>query len=263
MPTRAAAEAAFLTIPRRIAYSLLGAALAMGAPLGLLCVNLISDGQPSFYGIQQEIASEPLSYAYVLVSTMLVFGMFGWFLGRQADRLIDLSTTDDLTGLLNARGFYQRPHQELARAQRSREPLSLFILDLDDLKSINDHYGHEAGDRALRVVATTMRETLRATDIGARVGGDEFMLLAPNTGAVAGVTLAQRIRTQAAEKRSQLPGLATTISVGVATFDPGRGAAVDAAGLTRAADEALYDAKREGGNRVCAVHVVRNSQHLS
>ena len=119
----------------------------------------------------QEIVSEVLSHAYVLVSTMLVFAAFGWFLGRQTDRLIELSTTDELTGLLNASGFYGGLHRELARAQRSLQSLSLLIVDLDSLKTISDRHGYEAGGRALRAVALIMRDTLRVTDIAARVWG--------------------------------------------------------------------------------------------
>jgi hypothetical protein len=125
-------------IPRRIVYALLGAALAAGAPAGLLLVRFASGGGDSFSWMGREIASEPLTYVYVAVSTVTVFALFGWLLGQQADRLIELSTTDALTRLLNARGFYQRLHQELARARRSRQPLSLVIIDLDGLKSICD-----------------------------------------------------------------------------------------------------------------------------
>jgi two-component system cell cycle response regulator len=183
---------------------------------------------------------------------MIVFALFGWRLGRQADRLIELSTTDGLTGLLNARGFYRQLHHELARAGRSRQPLSIVALDLDGLKRINDRQGHEAGDRALRAVAETMRETLRTTDIGARVGGDEFTVLAPNTNAAAALTLAERIRTRAADPRSPLALLAATVSLGVVTFDPSKDTATDAAALMRTADDALYDAKRGGGNRAAS-----------
>jgi diguanylate cyclase (GGDEF)-like protein len=180
----------------------------------------------------------------------MVFALFGWVVGRQADRLIELSTTDGLTGLLNVRGFRERFHQEFARACRLRQPLSVLVIDLDGLKRINDHHGHEIGDCALRAVADTMRDSLRATDIGARVGGDEFTLLAPDTTDTAAVTLAERIRTRATDAQSELARLAASLSVGVVTFDGGEDVGTDAAGLMRAADQALYRAKRGGGNRV-------------
>lgn len=246
-------------MPRRIAYALLGAALATGAPAGLLLVRFASSGADSFSWITREIAGEPLTYAYVAVSTMAVFALFGWLLGQQADRLIELSTTDALTRLLNARGFHQRLREELARARRSGQPLSLLIIDLDGLKTINDCHGHEVGDRALRAVAERMREALRVTDIGGRVGGDEFTLLAPDTTEAAAVTLAERIRTRVAEAQSPRALVAASISVGVVTFDPSQDAHADATALMTAADLALYEAKRAGGNRVKAARTARTA----
>jgi diguanylate cyclase (GGDEF)-like protein len=225
----------------------------------LLLVRLSTSGKGSFSWVEREIASQALTYAYVAVSTTVVFGLFGWLLGRQADRLIEVSTTDALTGLLNTRGFRQRLQQELPRARRSRQPLSLVLIDLDGLKRINDQHGHEVGDRTLRSVAETIRDTLRITDLGARVGGDEFTVLAPNTPERAAVTLAERIRTRAADSRSQLARLAATISLGVVTFDPGQDAGADEKALMRAADEALYDSKRGGGNRVNAARVFKTA----
>ena len=109
------------------------------------------------------------------------------------------------------------------------------------------------GDRALRAVAETMRDMFRVTDRGARLGGDAFMLLAPNRDEAAAVTLAERIRTPAAETQSQRSFLVASVSLGVVTFDSGQDSDADATALMRAADEALYGAKRRGGgNRVTA-----------
>jgi diguanylate cyclase (GGDEF)-like protein len=231
-------------------YAVLGAALSVGAPVGLLLVRFAAgEGDPVSW-IAREIDAERLSYIYVAASTMIVFALFGWLLGCQADRLIELSTTDGLTGLLNVRGLRERLQQELARARRSRQPLSLVVIDLDGLKRINDRHGHEAGDGALRAVAQTLREMLRLTDVAARVGGDEFTLLVPNTPETAAVSLAERIRMRATEAQSSLALVGASISLGVVTFDPAQNNSADAAALMRAADEALYDAKRGGGNRV-------------
>lgn len=130
--------------------------------------------------------------------------------------------------------------------------MSIVPLDLDGLKRINDRHGHEAGDRALRAVAEAMRDTLRTTDVAARVGGDEFIVLAPNTAAAAAITLAERIRTRAADAQSLLAPVAATVSLGVVTFNPSEDTGTDAAALMRTADEALYDAKRGGGNRAAS-----------
>jgi diguanylate cyclase (GGDEF)-like protein len=104
-----------------------------------------------------------------------------------------------------------------------------------------------------------MRETLRVTDIGGRVGGDEFTLLAPNTTEAAAVTLAERVRTRVAEAQSQHPLVPTSISLGVVTFDPTQDAHADATALMKAADAALYEAKRAGGNRVKAARIARTA----
>jgi diguanylate cyclase (GGDEF)-like protein len=259
MPTDSATEILPQRIPRQIVFAVLGAALSVGAPVGLLLVRFAAGEGDSVSWMAREVATERLTYTYVAASTMIVFGLFGWLLGCQVDRLIELSTTDGLTGLLNVRGFHQRVQQELARARRSRQPLSLIIIDLDGLKSINDRNGHEVGDRALRAVAQTMRDTLRLTDVAARVGGDEFTLLAPNTSETAAVTLAERIRMRATEAQSQLALLAASISLGVVTLDPAQNNSADAAALMRAADEALYEAKRRGGNRVNAARLAKRA----
>jgi diguanylate cyclase (GGDEF)-like protein len=245
-------------VPRRIVYAVLGAALSIGAPAGLLLVRFAA-GEGSASWMAREIATERVTYTYVAGSTMIVFALFGWFLGSQADRFIELSTTDGLTGLLNVRGFHQRLQQELARADRSHQPLSLVIIDLDGLKSINDRHGHEVGNRALGAVAETMRDTLRLTDTAARVGGDEFTFLAPNTSENAAVMLAERIRMRATEAQSELARLAGGISLGVVTFDPAQNNVADAAALMRTADEALYESKRAGGNRVNSARLAKTA----
>ena len=243
----------------RVVYAVLGAALSVGAPVGLLLVRVAAGEGDWVSWLAREIATDGRTYAYVTTSTMVVFTLFGWLLGRQADRLIELSTTDGLTGILNVRGFRQRLQQELARARRWQQPLSLVIIDLDGLKQINDRHGHEAGDRALRAVAQTLRDTLRLTDVAARVGGDEFTLLAANTPETAAVTLAERIRVRATGPQSPLALLAASLSLGVVTFDPAQNNSADAAALRRAADEALYEAKRAGGNRVTAARLARTA----
>lgn len=195
-----------------------------------------------------EIDEHLPDYVYVGVSTALAFGLFGYLTGRHADHLAALSQTDPLTGLFNARRLFDSLDAELARAHRYREPLSLLLVDLDGLKTLNDRHGHAAGDEAIRGLARVIRSHLRETDIGARWGGDEFGVLAPNTSEPAALALAERIRAMIPEAAA---GWRLSGSVGVATIDPGRdGAVVDPATLMRAADAALYEAKRRGRNRV-------------
>ncbi|HEX6739995.1 MAG TPA: GGDEF domain-containing protein [Vicinamibacteria bacterium] len=225
-------------LPRRHTYPLAAMVLALGAPLGLRGLEAVT-GEP------------PLgawAYGYVTVSTLIAFSVFGHVLGRQADRLLELARTDDLTGLHNTRAFRERLREEEARVRRYPQPLSLLLLDLDGLKAINDAQGHRAGDAALARVAAEMRAEARATDCCSRWGGDEFAVLAPNTAAEPALALAERIRTRIAATAG---ASRLTVSVGVATLDAATGF-IMGDDLVRAADDALYRAKGLGGNRACA-----------
>jgi len=237
---------------RRILFAGAGGVLSAGAPLGLLAVRLAKRGRRwrsmSLRRAMREIGDNRPDYVYVLGATALAFGLFGYVLGRHADHLAELSETDPLTGLPNARRLFDRLDAELARARRYREALALLLVDLDGLKMINDRYGHHAGDDAIRAVAEVIRSELRETDVGARWGGDEFAVLAPNTSEAAALALAERIRATIAGTGAPWP---LSGSVGVATIDPtADGEVVDSTTLMRAADRALYEAKRSGRNRV-------------
>jgi len=234
-----------LALPRRVSRALTGAVLAVGAPVGLLAVRLLPTGATHPGGVRGELAGDPSTYMYVTVSTVAVFALFGYVLGRQEDALVALSHTDPLTGLGNALAFERHFEQEMSRAARYGEPLSLLVVDVDRLKDINDRHGHRAGSQALQAVGRALRSGGRATDLSARVGGDEFALLAPNTSRGAAAALAERIRALVAEG-----GDGVTVSLGIATLESARGS--DPRALLDGADAALYDAKRQGRNRVVA-----------
>ena len=239
---------------RTLAYALAGGLLSAGAPVGLLGLRLgLIRSRPDALTLRRalrELAADRAGFSFVGASTAVVFTIFGYVLGRQADRLAELSQTDTLTGLSNARGFFERLETELARARRYGEPFALLIADVDGLKDINDRDGHHAGDEAIRCVADVIRAELRETDAGARWGGDEFAILAPNTAPEAARALAERVRASIPRRA----GASLTASFGVATLDPGRDRAlVDSDALMRIADAALYEAKRSGRNRVVAV----------
>jgi diguanylate cyclase (GGDEF)-like protein len=233
------------TVPRRFTYAATGVLLALGAPLGLALLRLATAWEVSPTLLSREVQEDLGGFLYVTVSTMAVFLAFGYVLGRQADALVDLSRTDPLTGLRNQRAFDERLAEEVARARRYGGPLSLVIADVDGLKAVNDRGGHHAGNLALRAVADAMRKDARQTDMAARIGGDEFALLAPNTVAGEAVALGERIRSLVAEQDA----IPVTISVGVATLG---GEQPDAAALLQAADAALYEAKHRGRNQVVA-----------
>jgi diguanylate cyclase (GGDEF)-like protein len=235
-------------MPRRASYVLAAALLALGAPLGLLLLRALRGGGFALGALGGELARDGLTYAYVAVSTMLAFCLFGYVLGRQADQLYELSSIDALTGLHNRRIAQERLHEECARVERYGGALALLLVDLDGLKAINDRSGHRAGDLALKRVAEAIRSGARSTDVAARWGGDEFMVLVPSAGEGEARHLAERIRAFAMEE-VVAGGPAITVSVGVAVAEPTVGP-LAAEMLVRAADAALYEAKRAGRNRV-------------
>jgi len=235
---------------RRIAYTISGALLALGAPTGLLLMRLLRRREVSWRTVSKEIAGDRATYGYVAGSTTMAFALFGGVLGHYADKLARLATTDPLTGLLNARAFDQRLRQEVARAARYGGPVALLMLDLDGLKAINDQQGHQAGDRALQSVASAIRAALREVDLAARLGGDEFGVLAPRTDYSAAMALGNRVRAIAADRLAAALGERCTVSVGAACLRP-TGSRTGTPGLLiKSADTALYEAKRQGGNRV-------------
>ncbi len=229
---------------RRALYSGVGALLALGAPAGLIVLEAIRARRASGEWLLQEFASHAAVHVYITVGTLIAFTLFGYLLGRDADALRELARTDPLAGLLDRRAFSERLEVELARAERYGTPVSLLLLDLDGLKRFNDRAGHEAGDAALLTLADSLRDGSRSADLGARWGGDEFVVLAPHTRRAEALELAERIRASVASRS----GTGVTVSIGVATTEPGM--ATDARDLEAAADLAVYEAKRRGGNRV-------------
>jgi diguanylate cyclase (GGDEF)-like protein len=172
-------------------------------------------------------------------------------------RLVRSGFTDVLTGWHNRRYLQTRLHEELARCRRERTPLTCLMIDVDHFKSVNDRFGHLAGDEVLRQLALRVSAEIRGSDISARYGGEEFVVLLPGTGAAAGCSLAERIRGAVAEEPFELAGLASrlpvTVSIGVAEHSPTReehDLTAVGDGLLALADVALYEAKAAGRNAV-------------
>lgn len=165
-----------------------------------------------------------------------------------ANRALDLQArTDALTGLLNRRGFETQMAFAVALARRSSRPLSLITVDVDHFKRVNDTYGHEEGDEVLRRLARTLESRLRGSDVVARLGGEEFVALLPDTDLNGAQSIAQALVTAMAEQQDPVVGT-ITVSAGVATM---RGAENNGAAMLRRGDAALYEAKGQGRNRVC------------
>jgi diguanylate cyclase (GGDEF)-like protein len=167
------------------------------------------------------------------------------------ERLERLASTDELTGLANRRAIDQALRRDLARADRDASSLSVVMLDIDHFKSVNDTWGHITGDVVLATVGQMLMQSLRASDVAGRWGGEEFLCILPNTDSKGACVLAERLRAQL--PRHVVPGprgpLHVTASFGVATVrGPGCRDATET--LTRRADSALYSAKEQGRDRV-------------
>ena len=166
---------------------------------------------------------------------------------RMADELKARARTDELTALPNFRAFREHIDAELDRADRYPAHIGVLVLDLDRFKKYNDSFGHLAGNDALRRVAQTIRDTIRAVDFAARYGGEEFAVILPQVDAQALAAIAERVRANIEALPAPPDGAAVTVSIGAALYPAD---ARDREALFRTADERLYEAKRLGRNRV-------------
>lgn len=165
-----------------------------------------------------------------------------------ANRALDLQArTDALTGLLNRRGLEGQMAFNVALARRSSRPLSLIAVDVDHFKQVNDSFGHEAGDEVLRRLARLLEDRLRASDVVARLGGEEFVAVLPDTDLAGAQAIAQALVDACAARADAVVGR-ITVSAGVSTLT---GPTDTATAMLRRADMALYEAKGQGRNRVC------------
>ena len=172
-------------------------------------------------------------------------------LRRQLSELSTLVRTDPLTGLANYRYFLLALDQEIERTQRSGQPTSLVMLDIDHFKEVNDRWGHETGNLALVHLARLLQQTVRRLDIPCRYGGEEFAIILPDTDLAASIPVAERIRQaiEASALKVSARELRITVSQGIATYT--NDLQTDAEDLVRRADHYLYLAKESGRNRVC------------
>ena len=216
--------------------------LAISAASGYMIAATLGSGAPT---------STQLATAAVNLTALMLLAYVGSVIGREQrrtrDAAIRLSAVDSLTGLFNRAFFFAALDREMARSARSGRGFCLLMLDLDELKMINDRYGHHAGDTVLRAVADTMKTGIRRIDVASRYGGDEFVALLPETDPTGGWVVAEKIRLSVAAR--EVPGMPQppTVSVGVVAY-PRDGATAD--GLMISADQAMYASKRAGRNRV-------------
>lgn len=194
----------------------------------------------------QVFSSEAIRYFNGFVR-LLMFLLIAWLIGelKQVNlRESTLARTDHLTGIMNTREFYERAQLEIKRASRNGQPFSVAYIDLDNFKQVNDEQGHSAGDELLKAITKTISNNLRETDLFARIGGDEFILLLPNTDLKkAGVVISKLEATV----KAVLKITPVTFSAGVTTFGV-QPETVDE--ILNIADALMYQAKLQGKNRV-------------
>ena len=222
-----------------------GAGLPVGFALSLACasascaVGLLAHGAGE--GMQAHLAVHLWNFAVQLG----VFGSQSTLLAVLKERVVRerrLARTDELTGIANRRAFDEAADRELERARRQLRPLTLVYLDVDDFKRLNDLHGHSAGDEVLAVVGLTLRRGTRRLDTPARVGGDEFALLLPDTSLRAAAALLGRLRAHLGAALAER-GWPTGLSIGSVTFQSPPASTAEMVAL---ADAAMYQAKRSG-----------------
>lgn len=198
---------------------------------------------------------------FVVTANVFVFGLLCWLLSLiqfkgkvrsfvRHQELLDKSSElklmaqrDSMTQLFNHEASFDKLHEEIERARRIGYPLTLVITDIDDFKQINDQYGHQVGDRVIKQIARTITSQMRATDIVGRYGGEEFIMILPDTDESAAIHLIERVQAAINEAQKSF-GFSVTLSGGISEY---QGESIDM--FIRLTDEKLYDAKTNGKNK--------------
>ncbi|MBI5782181.1 MAG: GGDEF domain-containing protein [Gammaproteobacteria bacterium] len=214
---------------------------------------------PAFWGSHERLSDLVVPAVFFLGACfVLLVNILSLETSRNVRRLTGFeqeSITDPLTGIYNRRYLERRLADEIARASRYGMPLSVLLIDIDHFKRVNDIYGHQVGDLVLEGMAQLIVTTLRTTDIVARYGGEEIMVIAPSTPVKTAADLAERLRKVVENASFEVPveldrdisALGVTVSIGVACFSQH---SKDMQDLIQNVDKALYRAKSEGRNRV-------------
>jgi diguanylate cyclase (GGDEF)-like protein len=219
------------------------AALCTAYLLAILAVMRAGLGTP-MVGAPAPAGARIFLISYI--GMFFIVAIFSGVLRRQARVVLELAHTDPLTGLANRRALRPALDREVSRALRYGQPCAVLVLELDRFKQINDRFGHLAGDDALRRVAVVLTASCRATDVVARFGGDEFVIVMPSTSAAAADRVGRRICSDI-EEQTLLRGIPLTLSAGLAEC-PRHGD--NPQQIIDAADRAMYAVKRRGGNGI-------------
>jgi len=229
--------------------------VAFGASLASLLLRALAAGLGWLDGTDPLVTNRWLAMVFMVAMCSVISITVGFVymtMERAERRNYELAMKDMLTGLANRRAISDQLHIAVARAQRQGQFLSVLMLDIDHFKRVNDGYGHQAGDMVLRGVAQTLQSRLRGQDQIGRFGGEEFLIMLPDTSREGALTLAEALRAavEAAPTQWGAHSIAVTISIGVA------GGLITGAetsdSLVGAADVAMYQAKQAGRNRVMA-----------
>lgn len=225
--------------PNAFSHTLSGAIYREGDGLLLVAEHDIRD--------IERLAAEVLQLNEELAEAQRALTRQNQGLQRSNQQILDTSRTDPLTGAANRRRFDERLQEELDRCQRTSGGLSLALADVDHFKQVNDDFGHLAGDAVLKALVVVMQAGTRAYDLVARWGGEEFVILLPDTESALAVDVADRIRLAFGDETVPAVSRPITVSFGIAAARPGDSAET----LLARADAALYRAKEDGRNRVC------------
>jgi diguanylate cyclase (GGDEF)-like protein len=235
-----------------------GAALVVSPPVTLALAAVASLGYlvALTAGATAPLGPNTIAIVAINLTALILLAYVAMVIAREQrrarDAAIRLSTVDPLTGLYNRTFFFAAVDREIARSARSGRGFCLLMMDLDELKAINDRHGHFIGDRVLRGVGDVIAEGVRRIDIAARYGGDEFVVLLPETEVTGAYVLAEKIRLGVTDLTVPGTEVRSSMSVGVVSF-PDDGRTSDE--LMISADQAMYSSKHAGKNRVMGIPV--------
>jgi two-component system cell cycle response regulator len=243
----------------QVTYPVIGALLGALAPAGSFLWRLLA-----FRRVRErpwaDLRKNGFFYLYDLVGTSMVFAAMGYIAGRRVERLRrgeafyhELAEHDGLTGLYNGRAFTDRYRRALDRAVAAKQPLAVILLDVDQLKAINDAFGHPAGSQALVHVADGVRRSKRAADIAARWGGDEFAILLEGADEAAAMRVAEGVISFLRTSPLMLERTPVTVSVTIGICTAAQPSAPT--DLFVAADRALLGGKSHGRNTIEIVSI--------
>lgn len=238
----------------QLTYPVIGALLGAGAPVGSFLLRSLA-----FPGVREQpfddLRTNAFFYVYELLATSLVFSIAGFVAGRHADRLRrgkafyhELAEHDSLTGLHNSGAFTDRYSRALERAVEAREPIAVILIDVDQLKTINDAFGHSAGSEALVHVADALRHSKRAADVAARWGGDEFAILLEGADEAAAMRVAEGLIAHLRSSPVRLEHATVPVSVTIGISAAAQPSA--STDLFASADQALLAGKAHGRNTI-------------